>query len=977
MKRYIQINLMPLVVIILQGKNKFRSKFIELFFRSRSHPGGFSTITALKPSLQRMSDILLTFYTLFLGIIQPSILNSFYFFTFLFLLTWYALYTRITRRLFNTVKLILIFYTGLHLLILYTYQIQVSKDFFQPDHIVARLFGLTDLARSASCSTWWKFTFNSYWTAYVNYISLWVYFFCTVTQYNWTRTGIHNFGERGEDNASSDHEELLPAVPDIEHGPNSLPLERITSAVLDRQKISVIFRRPGEKETTTTEGLTAITFFFLYHSYVFQLIAMMTWALLYHSVFGLIFLFLACVLWALRNSRKWCFRLSPFLLAYVEILLIAQYIYSLDLIAEKEIPVSSGLEIIGFQQASSRSAAFLSLGVKSILSLPFFVILRLFLRERFYDSLSEHDRRKRLNYGTFSTPTVNREPPIHAQNVHTGTQGTSPIFKAITKFLTKFWLFLVAFVLLVNALSSPPVDYTAGYLVLFCILILLLHISFRFFRNVVFIFWTLLIVYSSIILLAVYTYQFPKIPKLWQDTTKLSADDFAKIGLVDYQDEHNSSLLFVRLLLPILLVLVTMLQLKFFHDPWAKLVQTPSQSRRNSVAGNASEDAKSTWQMLRQIMKDFAEILWRIAEVHLPKLVLLILIITASSHICVLNLVLVLFVSLAVCLPALAGLISLLLTIYLALSTVTRVVYLIHYKNFNSTDIFDDTSACDIRPDLNNGTTITPLSSWVGFEFTNAVFEKDIIGLVIVMVIIAIQLSVRYRQRHIRRLRAQEEPANGLIFPFANPQHFDRSLLDCIMFFFNYGFYKFGLEATMIMMAIVAWTRMDVLGCMIVVWLFIFAFCPRRVIRVLWPLFLFYLAIMLPLQYAMWVGLPEELCLKYPWSDWLIPDPNSTTTILGDNLLKFLDLANYRQPPKYTTSLLVADFFLILFVASQELVFRQERSSHPAGDNYSIYTSGDYALRKNNPTYDFITEQKSFVDYFKIALYYYCNKSFS
>uniref|UniRef100_A0A914QWL9 Uncharacterized protein n=1 Tax=Panagrolaimus davidi TaxID=227884 RepID=A0A914QWL9_9BILA len=140
--------------------------------------------------------------------------------------------------------------------------------------------------------------------------------------------------------------------------------------------------------------------------------------------------------------------------------------------------------------------------------------------------------------------------------------------------------------------------------------------------------------------------------------------------------------------------------------------------------------ARTTWQQLRQIMRDFAEILWRLAEVHLPKLVLLILIITASSHICVLNFVLVFFVSLAVCLPALSGLISLLLTVYLALSTVTRVVYLIHFQNFNSTNLFDsDVKAedCDIRPDLNNGSTLTPLSSWIGFEFTDAVFEKDII----------------------------------------------------------------------------------------------------------------------------------------------------------------------------------------------------------------------------------------------------------
>ena len=47
-----------------------------------------------------------------------------------------------------------------------------------------------------------------------------------------------------------------------------------------------------------------------------------------------------------------------------QILLIAQYVYSMDLIAGKELPVSSVLEIIGFQEVHSRTAAFLTLAVK-------------------------------------------------------------------------------------------------------------------------------------------------------------------------------------------------------------------------------------------------------------------------------------------------------------------------------------------------------------------------------------------------------------------------------------------------------------------------------------------------------------------------------------------------------------------------------------------------------------------------------------
>lgn len=55
---------------------------------------------------------------------------------------------------------------------------------------------------------------------------------------------------------------------------------------------------------------------------------------------------------------------------------------------------------------------------------------------------------------------------------------------------------------------------------------------------------------------------------------------------------------------------------------------------------------------------------------------------------------------------------------------------------------------------------------------------------------------------------------------------------------------------------------------------------------------------------------------------------------------------------------MVADFFLLMFVAAQECVFRKESPSHPAGPNYSIYRSGEYVLRKDNPRYDFVVEQR-------------------
>ncbi|VDO28951.1 unnamed protein product, partial [Brugia timori] len=89
----------------------------------------------------------------------------------------------------------------------------------------------------------------------------------------------------------------------------------------------------------------------------------------------------------------------------------------------------------------------------------------------------------------------------------------------------------------------------------------------------------------------------------------------------------------------------------------------------------------------------------------------------------------------------------------------------------------------------------------------------------------------------------------------------------------------------------------------------------------------------------------------------------------NDNLIFWLDLASYRF--QLDTRKSVADFLLLLMVACQEYAFRNETDS-PAGDNESIYaSSGRNGLRRDNPTYDFIAQQRSFVDFLKIIVFMY------
>lgn len=91
---------------------------------------------------------------------------------------------------------------------------------------------------------------------------------------------------------------------------------------------------------------------------------------------------------------------------------------------------------------------------------------------------------------------------------------------------------------------------------------------------------------------------------------------------------------------------------------------------------------------------------------------------------------------------------------------------------------------------------------------------------------------------------------------------YDQSLAQAIKTGFNYGFYKFGLELSLIAMVYVAWCRMDLLAAILLAFVLVLSLLRRSVCRVLWPFLLIYLCIQLPLQYAMTLGLPHVFCIR-------------------------------------------------------------------------------------------------------------------
>ncbi|VDN41393.1 unnamed protein product [Gongylonema pulchrum] len=219
------------------------------------------------------------------------------------------------------------------------------------------------------------------------------------------------------------------------------------------------------------------------------------------------------------------------------------------------------------------------------------------------------------------------------------------------------------------------------------------------------------------------------------------------------------------------------------------------------------------------------------------------------------NLAVMILISLALCLPAISSLLALLLCFFVSVFVILRMLYQMHFVVERELVVDPEHLICN-----SSEFNFDAIVHWFGFRKVSVIGDY-LQGLIAMLVALALQAIVIYRQRNKRMLLGISTPPRGIIFPEADPKHWDASLLDMIKFFFNYGFYKFGLELSMTMMVVVAWVRMDLLGTLLLIWLLLFSLSSRVACRRLWPLFLLYLAVLFPLQYALYVGLPPSLCI--------------------------------------------------------------------------------------------------------------------
>lgn len=101
-----------------------------------------------------------------------------------------------------------------------------------------------------------------------------------------------------------------------------------------------------------------------------------------------------------------------------------------------------------------------------------------------------------------------------------------------------------------------------------------------------------------------------------------------------------------------------------------------------------------------------------------------------------------------------------------------------------------------------------------------------------------------------------------VIFPEITRDHADTNLANMIKFLFNFAFYKFGIEFTLVMMVILIANRMDMVALIYVIWLTVIFCGGRRLKTRAWPALKVFVLMLTLIQYAGIVGPPPFLCMS-------------------------------------------------------------------------------------------------------------------
>ncbi|XP_071867860.1 piezo type mechanosensitive ion channel component isoform X5 [Bombus fervidus] len=964
--------------------------------------------------------------------LKPSVEGGFYFLVFLGAATWWACNKELRKGFAILCKLVMVVVI-LHILALLSYQNQVPQELIPVNSTWQRYFALSPVYQT-NCTDPRdvEYTTDANWLIYGYFLRLfWLYYVLALqSQFLSKKPNVAFTNEAFQakkvkrlsgklenlDTPLSRHVSIRRRTPSqrwqsarrkarlmrFGSGRTGLLQDSTGSVIVQDghqddniQMQSLSEATPDEQSGIIEHIIMAVYSIFqliINSSYLATNIIMMTWSIMYHSWTTFALLLWALILWMVPNKRASMMKCSPFIVIYAMLLLLVQYIYSMDL-TEEELPTKiNGISVseIGFSKSEQLSRWHLV--VKCLFISMFWITMRQYTaertRQRRSSALRDMVAPLHVSVSTATTAMNHEAPEIKSKFM-------KDVGILLKKLLTKFWIAVVAIMLFISGITGERMTvFRIIYMSLFLVLIITFQISWTVWRKMMYSFWITVIGYSVIMLILVYTYQFHNFPEYW-NYLHIDEDLQKDIGLEIYETKD----LFVRLLTPTFFVIITVLQIHYFHKDFLEVTdidkfgteESPRVERSSlghspiltmppSSPGEVFlvEEEKERIYSLRQLKEmsklerlqlfhkiiqqflHFYNYTWLFFEIHMQKIIFISVMIFCVNDVCAINFVFVLILviminsrrNVQICTAnTIAAIIAILM--------VVKMLYQIQYIDHNNWNINCTKFPAENQTQYGSNNTMYNIAEWFGIKKGEPGHLAELLkGYIGILVVTTLRKIIRIRQCFYRKAHSEPLDTPQVMFPSITREDADKGVPQCLKFLFNYGFYKFGVEFCLIGIVALIGTRLDFYSVLYSIWLLLFFSLRRKSISRIWPFFKFFGIILLPIQYSFVVAPPSWFCIEYPWSE--------SKTLRG--LQEWMYLPDPDFPPNARK--LMCDFILLMMVVRQSLVFKiEERSTatnreFPAGHNYSVYENME---KPNfvNPVKDYVSHIHCWLDIIK------------
>ncbi|XP_038863404.1 piezo-type mechanosensitive ion channel component 2-like [Salvelinus namaycush] len=1020
------------------------------------------------------------------GIALPSLTSAVYFGTFLGLVWWWVFLRSLSLLFFSTLCVMMAIFSAGHLLSLYLYQLPLAQQIVPPQDIYARLFGMTAFIRTNETEPYslglqadvsWPVFINPmvllllYYTM-VSLLHKWVY----ITEEEDTLVKSESpveipedppsfskilfiSGDRLELLTSTDEETYMPDE-EVQEGMSEVSMRERRSEVSMREGMSEVSMREERSEVSMSEGRSEVSMregrselsmregrsevsmseeengpsglavfglFIMKHSYISALIIMMVWSITYNSWLTFALLVWSCVIWMMRDRRRYAMMSAPFLAVYGTLLLLLAFLSGLRLRRDELYPGLPHAVLVDFDMAIY-PAPCIHLGGKVLYTFSFWLLFR--------QQQKEKQEEQDLKESDESLEEVKVLPPDEGE--------TSPIMEmlgsAVKGTLVKYWILFCCYMFFVVSFSGKVMVYKILYIVLFLFCVVLYQIRCDVWRRVLKYFWAVVVGYSMVVLIAIYMYQFKTISGLFRQIMGMSEEGLRDLGL----EQYDTVELFARILLPATFLLACILQLHYFNQDFLDLTnldnvpvhhgptreeelrnsvnviadmmakeqseQTSGESERVGIQDTLENDGLSAssekpeeeqegtvppeerltqWGLIVDraslllfqalaIFQRAQEMGWRLLEVHSLKIVSTGIIWVSLQEVSLMNFMFLVLWTFALPFPRLRPIASSVSSVWACVMVVCKMLY-----QLKVIKPLEYSSNCTASLVSANGTGlegnmaellrrsvlyVKPVDPAIWCGALRKCEDRILPCLsnhLMVLGLLVFEVTVSRHQLYYRLHNNLKVPTFSIIFQGITRQHLDHGILPCIKYFINYFFYKFGLEVCFVVAVNVIGQRMDFYSLLHSCALMaVLSRRRRKAMGEVWPKYCCFTASLMVLQYLLCIGIPPALCVDYPW--------RTSSQALTSNLIKWLYLPDFAMRP--APSFILYDHLLLLCSTLQWQVFEEENRAAVrlmAGENVEISRSLDpRSFNQYIPVNNFL-QCRSYLDIAKVFVFSY------